>query len=74
MDGIFAEKIIFLLITRGRGDKVIFFIKKFDFFISALLIRFYANVDYAVIIVRFNVNVKYFIRLFANLSVYILRF
>ena len=65
---------LLLLITRGRGDKVIFFIKKFDFFISTLFIRFYANIDYAVIIFRFNVNVKYFIRLFANLSVYILRF
>lgn len=53
---------------------VIFFIKKFDFFIPALFIRFYANIDYAVIIFRFNVNVKHFIRFVANVSVYILSF
>ena len=50
------------------------FRKKYDFFISALFILFYANIDYSVIIVRFNVKVRHFVRLVANVSVYILRF
>lgn len=65
-----ACKIFYKVMASVESDHTAHYIFKVQNYYLYLYIRFYANLYCTAIIFRFSVNVKCFIRIFANVSIY----